>query len=74
MIFAKSDPYIANNIGWVNHFKCYILRWDGLVVSVSNYHAVDRGFAPKSGHTNDHKENGTNCLPAWHAGVRVEVW
>ena len=45
---------------------------DGLVVSVSASHAVDRGFASQPGHTKDHN-NGINCLPAWHAGVKVEV-
>ena len=34
--------------------------------------AVCRGFAPQLGHTKDHEENGTNCLPAWHTCVRVE--
>ena len=24
-------------------------------------------------HTKDHLENGTNCLHAWYAGVRVGV-
>ena len=39
----------------------------GLVVSVSALQVVGCGFAP------NHK-NGTNCLPAWHASVRVGVW
>ena len=45
-------------------------RWSGLLVSVSAYHAVDRGFMPRQGHTKDHHRNGTNCLPAWHACIR----
>ena len=32
-----------------------------------------RGFAPWQGHTKDHHKNGTNCLLAWHAGIRVGV-
>ena len=37
---------------------------DGLVVSVSASHALDRGFASLSGHTKDQYKNGwpTNCL------------
>ena len=35
---------------------------------------TDLGFAPRPGHTKDHHKNGTNCLPAWHAGTRVGVW
>ena len=35
----------------------------GLVVSVSASHTVGRGFASQSGHTKDHHENGTYCLP-----------
>ena len=28
---------------------------------------VSCDFASRPGHTKDHHENGTNCLPAWHA-------
>ena len=41
----------------------------GLMVGVSTSRAVGRGFVPRSGHTEDHHKNDTNCLPAWHAGV-----
>ena len=41
---------------------------DGLVVSVSASHT------PWASHTKDHHKNGTNCLPAFHACVRVGVW
>ena len=44
--------------------------WGGLVVSVSASHGVGRGFSPRSGHTEDHRQNGTNRLSAWHAGIR----
>ena len=44
---------------------------DGLVGNVSASHAVGRGFASRPGHTKDHHKIGTNCLPAWHACVRV---
>ena len=47
-------------------------HWVGLVISVSASHAVGRGFAPRPGHTKDLHKNGTNCLPAWHACVRVD--
>ena len=39
----------------------------GLVVSVSAFHTLSRGFKSRPGHTKDHHKNGTNCLPAWHA-------
>ena len=39
-------------------------RRDDVVVS-------GRGFASRPGHTKDHPKNGTNCLPARHACVRV---
>ena len=38
-----------------------------LVVSVSASHTVGHEFASRPGHTKDHHQNGTNCLPAWHA-------
>ena len=44
-----------------------------LVVSMSAYHAVGRRFVPQSIHTKDHYEIGTNCLPAWHACIRVRM-
>ena len=28
----------------------------------------------RSGHTKDYYKNGTNCIFAWHAVVRIEVW
>ena len=37
------------------------------VGSVSASRTVGREFASRSGHTKDHHQNGTNCLPAWHA-------
>ena len=45
----------------------------GLLVSVSAPHAVGHGFAPRPGHTKDHHKNGTNCLTAWYACVKVGV-
>ena len=50
-----------------------LLLRDGLVVSVSASHAVGRGFASRSGHTEDHHKNDTNCLPSWYTCVRVGV-
>ena len=44
---------------------------DGVVVNVSSSRAVGCEFAPRACHTKDHHENGTNCLPAWHAGIMV---
>ena len=41
----------------------------GFVVIVPTSHALV--FAPRPGHTKDHHKNGTNCLPAWHACIRV---
>ena len=46
-------------------------RHDGLVVSVSDSQAAGSGFASRPGHTKDHHKNATNCLPVWHACVRV---
>ena len=45
----------------------------GLVVSVSASLVVGRGFTPWPGQKKDNYENCTNCLPAWHAGIRVGV-
>ena len=39
----------------------------GIVVSVSASRTVVREFTSRLGHTKDHHNNGTNCLPAWHA-------
>ena len=50
------------------------MRWGSLVVSVSPFHLVGRGLAPRSRDTNDCHINCTNCLPAWHACVMVGVW
>ena len=47
---------------------------DGLVISVSAFQAVGRGFAPRPDHTKDHHKNSINFLPAKHAGVRLGVW
>ena len=46
---------------------------DELVVSMPASHAVGRKFTHWLGHTKDRHENGTNCIPAWHAGVRVRI-
>ena len=40
---------------------------------MSDSHTVGHGFASRPGHTKDYHENGTNCLSALHACVRVEV-
>ena len=45
----------------------------GLVFIVSASHVVVCGFASRPGHTKDHHKNGTNCLPALHACIRVGV-
>ena len=42
-------------------------------VSESASNAVGPVFASRSGNTKDHHKYGTNCLTAWHAGIRVEV-
>ena len=46
----------------------------GSVGSVSASRTVGREFASRPGDTKDHHKNGANCLPAWHACVRVGVW
>ena len=50
------------------HIHIYDQRRVGLVVFCV---ATSHGFAPQSGHTKDHHKNGTDCLRAWHACVRV---
>ena len=45
----------------------------GLVASVYASHGVCRGFAHRPGENKDPHKNGTNCLRAWHACVRVVV-
>ena len=42
-------------------------------VSVYASHAIGRRLASQPGHTRDHDKNGTKCLPAWHACVRLGV-
>ena len=67
---------IITNNTFKNKHTCKhtcVQRRVGLVVSVSACHAVGREFASRPGHTIDHHKNGTNCLPAWHAGIRVRV-
>ena len=44
----------------------YSPRLDGLIISLSAFHAVGRGFVSWLGHKDRHK-NVTNCLPAWQA-------
>ena len=51
----------------------YLLCMVGLVVCASASHVVGRSFASWLGHTKDHHKNDTNCLPAWHTGIRVGV-
>ena len=45
----------------------------GLVVSISTSHEVGSGFTSRPGHTTDHHENGTHCLPAWYIDTRVRI-
>ena len=61
--------YAFLNEGNLNQSTCP----DGLVDSVSASHTVGCEFASRPGHTKDHHKNGTNCLPALHACVRVGV-
>ena len=44
------------------------------MVRVSASDAERCGFAPQPGHIMYHHKNGTNCLPALHACIRVGVW
>ena len=45
----------------------------GLVVSASASHTVGRRLVRWPGQTKDHHTNGTNCISALHACVRVGV-
>ena len=53
----------------------FIWKFSSGKVSVSASHMVGCGFASRLCHTctKDHNKNGTNCLPALHACVRVGV-
>ena len=51
----------------------YLIGVAFIVVRVSAFHAVGRGLAPRPGHTKDYHTNGTTCLPAWHAFVRIGI-
>ena len=66
-------------IGYYYEYEHLVVNFDtdkilpcrvGFVVSVSASHMVGHG-APQSGYTKDHHKIGSNCLPAWHACVRV---
>ena len=51
----------------ISSIASYLGPWSGpprggLVVSVCVSHAAYRGFASRSGHTNDHHKNGTSPL------------
>ena len=61
--------------GWA--WACVLSRtpfisYLSLIMSAS--HAVGQVFASRQGHTKDHHNNGTSCLPALHSCVRVGVW
>ena len=55
------------------YIYAFVQRRESLAVSVhvSTSHAVGRGFAARSGHTKDYHKNGTNCIFAWHAVVKI---
>ena len=42
-----------------------------LVVSMSISHAAGHWFVHGPGHNKDNHKNGSNCLSAWHTGIRV---
>ena len=56
-------PVSVYNIIWDICEQFFILNFYGIPV-----------FTPRPGHTEYHHKNVTNCLPAWHAGIRVGVW
>ena len=49
------------------------MHWDGFV-SMSGSSAVGCGFTHRLGNTKDLHKVGTNCLSAWHPGIRVGIW
>ena len=55
------------------YIDLYIPGRDCLVVSMSASHAVGRGLAPRLGHNKDYNKNGTHCIFAWHAVVRIGI-
>ena len=70
LISQSNDRYI-----WQNDINVDISiekkkNRDGSVVSVSACHVEGHGNPSQPGHTKDHHKYGTNCLPAWHAGIR----
>ena len=58
---------------FILHIHIFIQCWVGLGVSLSPTHAVGHRFVPQLDHTEDHHKNGTNCLTAWQASVKVGV-
>ena len=55
--------YLHVLIKWLN-------RIGGVMVSMLDSSAVDRGFEPQSGQTKDYKEIGMCCFSAKHAALR----
>ena len=53
--------------------KSIALRRDGLVDSVSASHAVGPVLASRPSHNKDHHKHGTNCPPACHAVIKVDL-
>ena len=72
--FMSTNKIKTDYLCDIKHSLLYFVpRRDGLVVSVSASHNEGRGFVPRPGHTKGHHKNGTNCLPALHACVKVGV-
>ena len=69
-ITEPSELYSAANTDSYNRAKP-VRHISLCVVIMSASHAVGCGFVPHPGHTKDHHKSGTNCLPAWHTGIRV---
>ena len=60
-----------------NHKKSKWLNIKTVLGCLSGQH-VHMSWVPwfewRPGPNKDHHKNGTDCLPAWHAGIRVGVW
>ena len=72
----KISARLARPIPCYSRFWCFLIKTDCIEItlfSMSVSHRVGGGLAPQPGHTKDHHQNGTNCLLALHAGIRVGV-
>ena len=78
--FDITQGPVASNLNyqWMSLLTHYVLIFHNHVglalwLACPSLNVVGCEFASRLGHTKDHHKNGTNCLPALHACVRVGV-